>query len=135
MSNINIALVGAGVIGKRHLKALKSIDNINLVAIADPFPEALKTAEKHSVPLFRTTAQMMDTIRPDGVIVATPTEHHSEPTLHALDGGAHVLVEKPIMATLAECQATIEKSARSGRHVLVGHHRRYYDLVLSLIHI
>ncbi len=129
MTSVNIALTGAGVIGKRHLKALQSIENINLVAIADPFPQAQETAQEYDVPLFESTAQMLDTIRPDGVIVATPTEHHSEPTLTALEGGAHVLVEKPIMATLAECRHAVEVSDRTGKHVLVGHHRRYYDLV------
>ena len=129
MSNINIALIGAGVIGKRHLRALNSIDHISLAAIADPFPAAKDVAAEHNVQLFTNTAEMLKAVKPDGVIVATPTEHHSEPTLTALDHGAHVLVEKPMMATVEECRQTIEKSRTTGKHVLVGHHRRYYDLV------
>ncbi len=129
MSNINIALVGAGVIGKRHLRALNSIDKISLAAITDPFPQAAEVAEQQGVPLFSNTSEMLAAVKPDGVIVATPTEHHLDPTLESLEDGAHVLVEKPIMATLEECRQTIEKSHETGRHVLVGHHRRYYDLV------
>lgn len=129
MSQIKLALVGAGVIGKRHLRALQSIEHAELAGIVDPSPAARETAEALGSPLFTTTAEMLDAVRPDGVIVATPTEHHCEPTLQALDSGAHLLVEKPLMATLEECQRTIEKSSSTGKHVLVGHHRRHYSLV------
>ncbi|OED41860.1 oxidoreductase [Chromatiales bacterium (ex Bugula neritina AB1)] len=129
MSKIKLALVGAGVIGKRHLRALGDTENVELVGIADPYPAARQTADEYQVPCFSTTQEMLKAVRPDGVIVATPTEHHCEPTLQALDGGAHLLVEKPLMATLEECQRTIAKSGATGKHVLVGHHRRYYDLV------
>ena len=129
MSHVNIALVGAGVIGKRHLRALNSINRISLAAITDPSPTAADVAAEQNVQVFTNTAEMLEAVKPDGVIVATPTEHHSEPTLTALEHGAHVLVEKPMMATLEACRETIDKSRTSGKHVLVGHHRRYYDLV------
>ncbi len=129
MSHLKLALIGAGVIGKRHLRAMQSTEGVALVAIADPFPSARETADAHGVPLFSSTAEMLTEVNPDGVIIATPTEHHCEPTLLALESGAHLLVEKPMMATLEECQRTIEKSAATGKHVLVGHHRRYYHLV------
>jgi len=149
LSQIKLALVGAGVIGKRHLRALqsralqspaaqspaaqsrplKSNEQLVLAGIVDPLTAAQETADSHQVPLFNTTSEMLAAVKPDGVIVATPTEHHCEPTLQALDSGAHLLVEKPLMATLEECQRTIEKSSAAGRHVLVGHHRRYYGLV------
>jgi predicted dehydrogenase len=129
LSKIKLALTGAGVIGKRHLRALKSIDNIQLVGIADPFEAARETADAWRVPLFSSTDALLDALDVDGIIVATPTEQHCQPTLQALDRGVHVLVEKPMMATIEECQQTIEKSAAAQRHVLVGHHRRYYNLV------
>jgi predicted dehydrogenase len=72
---------------------------------------------------------MLDRVGPDGVIVCTPTELHLDPTLAALDAGAHVLVEKPIAATAAEARQIVAKAAETGRQVLVGHHRRYYPLL------
>lgn len=129
MSEIKLAVIGAGVIGKRHLLASRDLNNFKLVGIADPFPAAQKVADEYNTPLFPSAQQMLDTVHPDGVVIATPTEQHLEPTLQSLEAGAHVLVEKPIMADLNECQQTIEKSIAVDKHVLVGHQRRYYSRV------
>ncbi len=129
MSKIRIALIGAGVIGNRHLAAMADVSDVALVGIADPFPAARAVSDSHGVPLFSDAATLLDETNPDGVIVATPTEHHFQPTMQSLESGAHVLVEKPIMATMEESESVITKSRDTGRHVLVGHHRRYYGLV------
>ena len=129
MSKRRLALIGAGVIGKRHLAALAQTTEVELVAIADPNPASQSEAKQLGVPFFADAYSLLESCQPDGVIVATPTEHHLKPTLAALEMGAHVLVEKPIMATLDECEQTIAMSKETGRHVLVGHHRRYYGLV------
>ena len=129
MSKTRLALIGAGVIGKRHLAALAQVTCVELVAIADPNPASQNEAKVLGVPFFGDSRSLLEACEPDGVIVATPTEHHLKPTLTALEMGAHVLVEKPIMATLDECEQTIAMSRKTGRHVLVGHHRRYYGLV------
>lgn len=129
MDKTRLALVGAGVIGKRHLAAIRTCPEIELVALCDPFPGAAETASIHDVPLHKDIDDMLRTEAPHGVIVATPTEHHLEPASKALEAGAHVLVEKPITATLQEADRLIQLSASRGRHVLVGHQRRYYDCV------
>ena len=54
---------------------------------------------------------------------------HVEPVLAALEAGAHVLVEKPITATNEEAARVVAKARGAGRHVLVGHHRRYYPVL------
>lgn len=128
MENVRLAIVGAGVIGKRHMAAIAGTPGCELVAIADPFPASRAMAEDNGVRWFADTGDMLGDVRPDGVVVATPTEHHLAPTLTALDAGAHVLVEKPIAATVGEAEAIIAKSAETKRHVLVGHHRRYYPV-------
>lgn len=129
MSKIRLALVGAGVIGKRHLLAIGSVPDIELMAIADAAPAAKEVAGEASVPLYKDLASLLAECRPDGVIVATPTEHHFEPTCCALENGVPVLVEKPVMATLEEAHRIVELSAAKGCPVLVGHQRRYYGLV------
>ncbi len=130
MSSVRLALVGAGVIGRRHLGAIqRSSAGVELVGVADPVPAAESVASEAGVPFFSDTESLMSALKPDGVIVATPTEHHLQPTLTALDAGAHVLVEKPIMPTLEQAQTVIAASNSTGRQVLVGHHRRYYSQV------
>jgi predicted dehydrogenase len=123
--SVRLALIGAGVIGKRHMAAIAATDGVRLVAIADPSP----SGEIGGVPLFADATEMLAEMRPDGVIVATPTMHHQAPALAAMEAGAHVLIEKPITATLAEAEALTAKSTNTGINVLVGHHRRYYPMV------
>lgn len=130
MSVVRLAIVGAGVIGKRHLAAIqRSAGRVELVGVADSAVTGKDVANDAGVPFFKDAESLMESLKPDGVIVATPTEHHLQPTLTALQGGAHVLVEKPIMPTLKQAAIVIAASADTGRQVLVGHHRRYYTQV------
>jgi predicted dehydrogenase len=129
MDTARLAIVGAGVIGKRHMAAIAVTPSAELVAIADPIPAAKSVAEENGIQWFADTEDMLAAAKPDGVIVATPTEHHLAPVLAALDAGAHVLVEKPITASLAQAEDIITRSDATRRHVLVGHHRRHYPLL------
>jgi predicted dehydrogenase len=129
VAKTRIAIIGAGVIGRRHAGAIANSEKGELVAIADPFPGAVSIADELRVPCFDDNQAMFKQISPQAVIVATPTEHHMIPTLAALEAGAHVLVEKPITASIEEAEQIIAKSSATDRHVLVGHHRRYYGLV------
>ena len=124
-----LAVIGAGVIGKKHLATIAATPGAKIVAIADPAPAAEATAAEYGIPYFQDTGAMLAATRPDGVIVATPTEVHLPPTLAALDAGAHVLVEKPIAASQAEAAEIVARAKAAGRHVLVGHHRRYYPVL------
>jgi len=124
-----LALIGAGVIGKRHLKAIGEVAEAQLVAISDTNLEADRLARDIGVPFFSSTEEMLSTQRPDGVFVCTPTEVHLEPVLSALKFNAHVLVEKPITASMEEAELIIRSSQENTREVLVGHHRRYYRMI------
>ena len=128
---VRLGIVGGGVIGHRHARSMKEVAEAELVAVADPAPSGQGLANEMAVPLYQSTAEMLAAENLDGVIVSTPTEYHAPPTLEALDAGVHVLVEKPIMPTLEQAEATVAKSEEKGLNVLVGHHRRYYPLVLK----
>ena len=107
------------------LTGARSRRRVELAAVADPSETARSAAAARGVPCFADFDAMLDAVRPDGVIVATPTDNHLAPALAALERGAHVLVEKPITATLEDAQALCAASEASGRPVLVGYHRRY----------
>jgi predicted dehydrogenase len=126
---IRLAIVGGGFIGRRHAGAIAEVPAAELVAVADPAIAGKALADELGVPHHGDLRSMFANERLDGVIVSTPTEHHCQPTLAALEAGCHVLVEKPITATLEEAQQIVEKAAEGDRQVLVGHHRRYYSLV------
>ena len=109
-----IALIGAGVIGKRHLTAMAKVESVELVAIADPLSSAAEIATEHGVPHYSSANEMLSAVAPSGVIIATPTEHHFEPALAALDAGCHLLVEKPIAATVAEAEGDYSRIGGTG---------------------
>ena len=129
MDTARLAIVGAGVIGKRHMAAIADTPCAELVAIVDPVPTVKSLAEASRIQWFADIEDMLAAAKPDGVIVATPTEHHLVPVLAAMDAGAHVLVEKPITPSLAQAEEIITRSATTRRHVLVGHHRRHYPVL------
>jgi len=124
-----LALIGAGVMGRRHLKAIASVEGVELVAIVDENQEAEGLATERGARFWSSAGEMLGREEPDGVIVSTPTDRHLDPALQALRAGAHVLVEKPLTATMAEARAVIDLAEQVSRHVLVGHHRRYYGCV------
>ncbi|MFM0349710.1 Gfo/Idh/MocA family protein [Paraburkholderia sp. RL17-347-BIC-D] len=129
MSEINIAVIGAGVIGKRHMQEVANSDQCRLVAIADPSPEAEHHAGTLGVGLYKDYRKLLDTERIDAVIVCTPNSTHVEVGMACIDRGIPVLIEKPIGDDLATVRALAE-AARSARvPVLVGHHRRHNPMV------
>lgn len=129
MAPVRLALIGLGVIGKRHLQALSEVEEAELVAITDTNPGVRELAQQLGVGFYSETQDMLAQAKPDGALVCTPTEHHLQPVLAALDAGAHVFVEKPIAATLAEAEAIIQAVNGRSPQVLVGHHRRYYPVI------
>ncbi len=131
MAKTKLALVGAGTIGKRHLLAIDDVDEAELVAIVDTNPLVEEIASARNARFYSTTEAMLEDQHPNGVIVCTPTDLHLAPVLSSLGAGAHVLVEKPITATMDEARKIIDASTTASRQVLVGHHRRYYGNILK----
>jgi predicted dehydrogenase len=129
MSEINIAVVGAGVIGKRHMQEIANSDQCKLVAIADPSPEAGREASTLGVELYEDYRKLLDRERVDAVIVCTPNSTHGEVGMACIDRGLPVLIEKPIADDLASARALAEASRTARVPVLVGHHRRHNPMV------
>ncbi|MGB3408757.1 MAG: Gfo/Idh/MocA family oxidoreductase [Jannaschia sp.] len=122
-----LLLAGTGLIGARHLAHIEAHPGLMLAGIIDPEPA------RRAHPAAPGFAGIGDVDAPaDGIVIATPTATHAPLTLAALERGWHVLVEKPVADTLATADAMIAASARTGRHVLVGHHRRHHPRVVKL---
>src|SRR5262245_64393459 len=75
---------------------------------------------------------MLRDVRPDAVIVATPHPLHAAAAVPAAEAGAHVLVEKPLAANLADCDAMLAAARKSGVTVGVVSQRRFYEPVLRM---
>jgi predicted dehydrogenase len=129
MSELRIAVIGAGVIGRTHIETLGRAHGMRLSAIVDPFPEARAQAEAAGVPFFPDVEAMLDAGAADAAVVAAPNDAHLPLGLRLLEAGLPVLMEKPVANSLAEGRQLAEAVRRSGVPVLVGHHRRHNPII------
>ena len=132
MSRARIVVVGAGVMGRRHVEYVDASDCAELTAICDSDPQAASLAAQYGVPLFHDHIEALDLASPDGVIVATPTRLHEEVALACIRRGIVPLVEKPITAALDEGRRLVNEASDAGIPLLVGHHRRYHPRIRRL---
>lgn len=122
---LRIAVAGAGSIGRDHIDRVRASADCELVGIADPAPLSQVFAARLGVAHAGELGQLLDAVRPDGVILATPNVLHVEGALACIARGMAVLIEKPVADTLADAMLLAEAAERSGVPVLVGQHRRY----------
>ncbi len=132
---IRILLFGAGERGARVYGeyALKHLDEIQFVAVAEPNPiRCKKLAEAHHIPPELQFESWQDALKggkmANAVINATQDEMHHESTIPALQAGYDVLLEKPIATTLSETLHIIQTAEDLGRLLMVAHVLRYTGL-------
>jgi predicted dehydrogenase len=125
-----IAVIGAGLIGRRHISHVVSEPETTLVAIVDCHPRGAALAESNGVPIFASLTDLVDArnagqIRLDAVIICTPTHTHVRLGIEAVEAGLDCLIEKPIASTAEETRSLLKSIEESdGVKVLIGHHRR-----------
>lgn len=126
---VRIAVVGAGAMGRNHIRFVQEEEQAQLVAIADAFEGAKATADEAGVPFFTDPGQMMDEVKPEGVIIATPNGLHLSVAREAVKRGIVPLVEKPISDDLEDAEKFAAEAEAAGVPVLVGQHRRHNPFV------
>jgi UDP-N-acetylglucosamine 3-dehydrogenase len=128
-----LAVIGAGAMGRNHVRVARELAQSELVGICDADPNTSATVGRlYNVRAFASHRELLDQARPDGVIVAVPTSLHHEVVRDALNAGCHVLVEKPIAATIEEAEDLAALARRAGRVLMVGHVERYNPAVTEL---
>ncbi|HEC33667.1 MAG TPA: Gfo/Idh/MocA family oxidoreductase [Chloroflexi bacterium] len=133
MADLKAAVIGVGSMGRNHARVYDELPGVTLAAIADTSPGPLQeTAARRKVRGYSDYQEMLEKERPDVVTVAVPTNLHHEVAGAALEAGAHVLVEKPITATVEEGKALIQKGQEVGRQLMVGHIVRFNPAIRSL---
>jgi predicted dehydrogenase len=96
-SKAKIATIGVGLMGSKHTKNIYELDNTELAAVCDiDHSRADHYAQKYEVPAFYNHFKMLDKIKPDAVLIATPHYDHPPICMAAFERGIHVLTEKPI---------------------------------------
>jgi predicted dehydrogenase len=130
MTKVRTALVGCGKVGQLHAAALAGLAEAEFVAACDADADrAGAFAARFGVRPFADAAVMLREARPEAVLVATPHPLHAEPAVRAAEAGAHVLVEKPMAANLADCDAMLSAARTAGVRLGVISQRRLYEPV------
>jgi len=130
MSKITrIAVVGFGLIGRRHAEVVRRSPKLSLAAIVDASVEGRAAAQDLETEIFSSLEEMLDKAKPDGVILATPTPLHMEQGLQCIEAGCPVLIEKPITVNSSDARKLAEKAEAAAVPLLVGHHRRHNGMV------
>jgi predicted dehydrogenase len=127
---VKLLLAGTGLIGHRHMQHILAHPDFELVGIVDPI---ISDKKIEGVKTYKSLNDV-DT-EAEGIILATPTDTHADLTIQSLKMGMHVLVEKPVAASLQEADQMIHASEKTGLSVLVGHHRRHHPVVSETINI
>lgn len=134
MSRLKAAVVGAGNMGRHHVRILRGMEDADLVAVVDPDTErATAHASASGCEALASVADLGDI---NFAVVATPTEHHLENTRMLLERGINVLVEKPLADTPENAERLSFLASEKGLVLAVGHVERFnaaVSLVASLV--
>lgn len=133
-SMFRIGLVGAGAISRRHLQAFVESDYVATVEIADPSEQA-REAMRKDYGLVTAAHETIEPLleNPDIAIIDVCTPHylHKPQAIAALEAGKHVILEKPMAMTVAECDEILAAAERSGKRVFVALCQRMFPAHLE----
>lgn len=117
---LRLAIIGTGEISPRFLKQGAVSTRAEFVAVSGRRMESAqaRAAEFGIGASFDDYRQMFDVVRPDAVVIATPSLVHAEQAIEAMNRGIHVLCEKPMALSYADCLAMVETSERTGTVLL-----------------
>ena len=122
---LKVGVAGVGVMGRNHARVLSGIRDFDLVAVFDPDAATAEgVAGLYDATAFTTAADFV-AAGLDAAVVATPNRHHAELGVALLEAGVHVLVEKPIAATVADARRMIDAAHANDRVLMVGQVERF----------
>jgi predicted dehydrogenase len=124
MSRLRCAVLGSGFAGSTYAEAVRYAPDAELVVIAGG-RNAESLAALHEVRATPDVDAVLDSPEIDAVLIASPNPFHAPQTLRAAASGKHVLVEKPMALSVAECRSMVDACQRAGVVLMVGHHHRF----------
>ena len=130
MNRVRTALIGCGKVGQIQAEALSTLPESDFVAVCDSDPaRAQAFATRYRSRPYTAVPTMIKECEVGSVFICTPHPLHARPAIEAARAGAHVLVEKPLAASLEDCDAMIAAARRNEVKLGVISQRRWYEPV------
>ena len=111
-NKVKIAVVGIGLMGNQHLKAIHLSKRASLHSIVDISDKSKIHAKKFKVPFYKNSNNLIKENKPDAVIVATPNQFHEKHTSSFLKAGIPTLLEKPISDNITSAKKLFQMQRR-----------------------
>ena len=131
---IKISIIGVGLMGLQHIKAIKKSKKALLHSIVTLDDNSTYLSKKFNVPLFKNIRESLIKNKPDAAIVATPNRLHKINTITYLKSKIPVLLEKPISDNFISAKKILDCSKINNTPLLMGFHRRYNSIVTKVKH-
>ena len=130
---MQVAVIGLAGVGRAHVERWAASPDAELVSVCDIVPQiAGDFASKYGIKGYTTTEEMLDTEDLAAISICTPPKVHLALTRMAAERGIHVLCEKPMASTVANCQGMIDVCKGSGVVLQIGNKKRFIPPLLRL---
>ena len=122
-SKVNIGLIGYGYWGPNLLRNFINLDEVGKFYLSDLNNERLQLAKKKypHVNIIKNAEDLISNPQIDAILIATPVETHFEFARKSIEAGKHVLIEKPMTASIIEGQKLVEMANKTDKVVMVDH--------------
>ncbi|OPH59028.1 oxidoreductase [Paenibacillus ferrarius] len=125
-AELRVAVLGAGIIAKQHFDAIQATKGLVACAVVDYVVEkANEIADLYSIKAYSDYKEMIEQEQPDIVTIALPHYLHKETAIFAAEHGCHIMLEKPMALSVAECDEIIAAGRKADIRILVGHTQHY----------
>lgn len=129
---IGVGIAGLGFMGRTHMAAYRTVPGVRVVgACARSVPTDLEGMEE--VQLWRSVEELIAQPDVDAISITLPTHLHRDAAIAAIDAGKHVLIEKPLGLTVADCEAIESRARASNLVVTTGHVLRYWPGYVEVV--
>lgn len=127
MEKLKTGIIGTGKVAHLHAAALAELEESEFVAVCNANIEGARAfAEQYGVKAYADVEEMVEDAGVEAVTVCTPHPLHADGAIRAARAGAHVIVEKPLASSLADCDAMIAAAAEEGVKLAMISQRRLY---------
>jgi myo-inositol 2-dehydrogenase/D-chiro-inositol 1-dehydrogenase len=129
---VRIALVGAGRMGRVHLKALRISDAIEVAGVVEPVATARQAAAADGTPVYESVDHLLDDGALDGVLIAAPSDQHARLVSRFAAARVPMLCEKPLGVTVHDAATASHVAQHAGVLLQVGYWRRFVPELRAL---